>query len=317
MPDQPLVSIITPSYNQAEFLEATLRSVVEQDYARVEYIVCDGGSTDGSAALIREYAARYPERLAWWCSEPDGGQSQAINKGFARATGDIVAWLNSDDCYLPGALSTVVRAFGARPDAGMVYGELEFINAHGRRLGHSSTPPYSLSAQLTQRLTIMQPASFWRTAVVRAVGGVREDLHYAMDFEYWVRIGRRFPIVGIPERLAQFRISPSSKGGVGGARWGPEFVRVLDALYADEAAAADIAPFRAAAYGGAYLHGATWNLTTNDTSGARAWLRRAVIAHPGVLAHREWWTTGVRSLLGTRLYGLARTAKHHLMGTHS
>lgn len=310
---EPLVSVITPSYNQAQFLEATLRSVLEQDYPRIEYIVCDGGSTDGSVEIIRKYA----DRITWWCSEKDAGQSQAINKGLARATGDIVAWLNSDDCYLPGAISAVVRALAAQPTVGLVYGGLELINARGRRIGEFRTRTYSMADQLTQRLTIPQPASFWRMDVVRDVGGVREDLHYAMDFEYWIRIGRRHPIVRIPERLAQFRISEVNKGGVGGAKWGPEFIQILDALYGHDADTRDIAPLKRAAYAGAFLRGATWYLAAGDTSSARAWIARAVATHPRVLAEAEWWTSGTRSLLSRRVYSLARSVKHAIRRTHA
>lgn len=309
----PLVSIITPSYKQAEFLEAAMQSVLEQDYPRIEYIVCDGGSTDGSADIIRRHA----DQLAWWYSERDGGQSAAINRGLERATGDVVAWLNSDDRYLPGAVSAAVRALSANPGVGLVYGDLDLINARGRRIGRFDTRPYSFADQLTQRLTIPQPASFWRAEVVRAVGGVRADLHYAMDFEYWIRIGRRFPIVYVPERLAEFRLSAGNKGTAACARWGPEFLRVLDDLYADADAARDLAPLRAEAYAGAYLHGATWYLAAGDTARARAWLRRAYATHPGVLRERVWWSSAGRAMLGGALYELARRAKHTVRRTHA
>ena len=131
MTDLPLVSIVTPSYNQAAFLEETIRSVLEQDYPRVEYIIIDGGSTDGSAEIIQRYA----DRLAYWVSERDRGQTDAINKGFARATGSILAWLNSDDTYQPGALREAVDYLLAHPDVGMVYGDGNFIDEHGKVIG--------------------------------------------------------------------------------------------------------------------------------------------------------------------------------------
>ena len=309
----PLVSIITPSYNQAEFLGEAMRSVLDQDYPRIEYIVCDGGSNDGSIDIIRSHA----DRLAWWYSERDGGQSVAINRGLARARGDIVAWLNSDDRYLPGAVSAAVRALGANPGAGLVYGDLDLINARGRRIGRFATGPYSFADQLTQRLTIPQPASFWRAEVVRAVGGVRDDLHYAMDFEYWIRIGRRFPMVYLAERLAEFRLSEGSKGMAACARWGPEFLRILDDLYADAEAARALAHLKSEAYAGAYLHGATWFLAAGDTARARAWLGQAFATHRGVLRQRVWWTSSGRAMLGGALYGLARRVKHTVRRTHA
>ena len=115
MPDLPLVSIITPSFNQARFLEATLRSVLEQDYPRIEYLVVDGASSDGSVDIIRRYA----DQLTWWVSEKDSGQSEAINKGLRRARGEFIGWLNSDDIYLPGAVAAAVQIFQSHPRAGL------------------------------------------------------------------------------------------------------------------------------------------------------------------------------------------------------
>ncbi|MCJ7530019.1 MAG: glycosyltransferase, partial [Anaerolineales bacterium] len=127
----PLVSIVTPSYNQAQFLETTIRSVLDQVYPNLEYMVVDGGSTDGSREIIRKYA----DRLAWWVSEHDRGQTDAINKGFTRAHGDILAWLNSDDTYEPEAVAEAVTFLQTHPDVGMVYGDANFIDEQGQVIG--------------------------------------------------------------------------------------------------------------------------------------------------------------------------------------
>src|SRR5258706_15191827 len=126
----PRITIVTPSYNQAQYVDATIRSVLEQGYPNLEYIVVDGASTDGSAEVIRRHA----DRLAWWVSEKDGGQSAALAKGFARATGDVLAWLNSDDLYLPGTLATVARVFPPEPDVGFIYGSRVVIDPGGATL---------------------------------------------------------------------------------------------------------------------------------------------------------------------------------------
>ena len=125
--DLPLVSIVTPSFNQAAYLEQTIRSVLEQDYPRIEYMIVDGGSADGSVGIIKQYA----DKLAWWVSEVDKGQTDAINKGFGHAKGQILAWINSDDTYEPGAVSAAVEYLQAHPDVGMVYANCNFINEEG------------------------------------------------------------------------------------------------------------------------------------------------------------------------------------------
>lgn len=312
MAARPLISVITPSYGQAQFLEDTIRSVLGQDYPRIEYIVCDGGSTDGSVEVIR----RYEDRIAWWCSEPDSGQSEAINKGFARATGEIVAWINSDDRYVPGAFQAVTEAFARHPEAGMIYGDLGIINEAGEAIDRFRTRPYVFADQLTQRLTIPQPASFWRADVLRRLGGVRTDLHYAMDFEYWIRIGRHYPIRHLDRQLAEFRVSESHKGGARADRWGPEFIRILDELYADPTAQRELAALKAGAYGNAYLQGALWYLYAGDTRTAGEWLTKARASDPAVVRRRAWWAASLKSVLGPAPYKAARRATASIRRIH-
>lgn len=304
----PLVSIITPSYNQASFLEETICSVLKQDYPHIEYIICDGGSTDGSVDIIRKYA----DRLAWWCSEKDGGQSDAINKGFAHARGEIVAWLNSDDLYVNHGVAKMVEGFRTQPQAGLLYGDLELINEQSRVIGRHPTYPYTFADQLTHRLIIPQPAAFWRRDVLTAVGSVRQDLHYAMDYELWLRIGLRFPILYTPGLVAQFRISDVNKSTSQSAKWGAEFLKILDDLYAQSDLPIEVRRLKKLAYASAYWMGAQTFLTALDMQRTQQWLGEAVRRDPHYLLRRAWWAILLKALLGKEINLWGRRSKRLL-----
>ena len=202
----PLVSIVTPSFNQARFLRRTIESVLAQDHPRIEYIVRDGGSTDGS----RDILASYGDRLRW-VSEPDGGQSAAINRGFETASGEIRGYLNSDDVLVPGALSAVVAHFAGAASCDLVYGDGEYIDADDRVIGCCPTGAHSL-ARLAEENFICQPAAFWRATLAREVGPFNEALHYAMDYEYWLRIARAGGrMEHLPRTLAATRLHAEAK----------------------------------------------------------------------------------------------------------
>lgn len=205
------ISVVTPSFNQAQFLEATMRSVLEQDYPELEYIVVDGGSSDGSAEIIRKYAGR----LAWWVSEPDKGQADAINKGLQRATGDVVAYLNSDDLYFPGALRAIAAAFEKTPGAGVIYGRTQKIDAHGAETKPLFLTPWN--ARLHKTLCLVpQPSSFYSRAAWEACGPFDGELGYVLDWDFLLRVERRFPILAIEEPISQFRVYPQTKSSAGG-----------------------------------------------------------------------------------------------------
>ena len=217
-----LVSIITPSYNQAPYLEETIKSVLAQDYPRIEYAIVDGGSTDGTVELIK----KCEDKLAWWVSDKDKGHTDAINKGFARATGEILAWLNSDDTYEPGAIAAAVKYLQEHPEVGMVYGNCNFIDESGRVIGKFN------SAQTSYRLLrqgyahIPQQTMFFRTELWRQVGPLDPSFYFAMDYDLWTRLAARTEIKYVPQIWANFRLHTSGKTILADDRCWPEMIRV-------------------------------------------------------------------------------------------
>lgn len=222
--EYPLITVVTPSYNQGEFLEETLRSVLLQGYPHLEYIVIDGGSTDDSVAIIRKY-----ERwITHWVSEKDRGQCHAINKGMARATGDILCWLNSDDTFEPEALHAVAAHFRANPDWQALTGGCYFIDAQGGYLHAGSRqpvlglrPPESVcrTPKASGRETFThwfrhwfpQSSTFWRRCLWQRSGPLNETLYYSMDYELWRRMGAHAEIHVVPEILSNYRFQDDAK----------------------------------------------------------------------------------------------------------
>jgi glycosyltransferase involved in cell wall biosynthesis len=233
------VSIITPSYNQAAFLDETIRSVLSQDYPQREYIIVDGGSSDGSADIIRGYE----DALTYWVSEPDRGQAHAINKGLARASGDVVAYLNSDDLYLPGALTAVVETFVRNPGVYWLCGRCVALDdtTHTESLMPLELPADPLEWLLRpsgSSYCFPQQSVFLRRSLVEAIGTFREDMHYSFDYEYFLRIllaGHR-PL-RLQRKLAVFRLHDRSKTVSQEARFTAEDLRIAE-MYVDRAAPA-------------------------------------------------------------------------------
>lgn len=203
----PKISVVTPSFNQASFLEETILSVLSQGYPNLEYIVVDGGSADGSADIIRKYA----DRISYWVSEPDAGQSDALCKGFSRATGEVFCWLNSDDTLRKGTLEKVGEYFRCHPKVDLVYGNVEIVNASGEKM-YTSYPVLDIHVLIYENPFIPQQSMFWRRHLYDRVGGVNPKFRFAMDFDLTVRFllaGVR--VAKIPEVLANFRIHPGAK----------------------------------------------------------------------------------------------------------
>ena len=222
----PRISLITPSFQQASFLEACMSSVHDQQYPALEHVVVDGGSTDGSNTIIERYAGR----LSWWCSEQDQGQSDAINKGLQHCTGTIFGWINSDDLLLPGSLETVGKAFADDPSL-VVFEGVRLLRREGVEAAPSNDPADMRS--LFTKPYINQQSTFYRMDAVRAAGGVESALHYIMDLELWWRIMFSTDGKGLkvdPRPLAEFRLHAESKTGSAQERFRHEQAGVLHGM---------------------------------------------------------------------------------------
>jgi glycosyltransferase involved in cell wall biosynthesis len=199
-----------------------MRSVLEQNYPDIEYIVVDGGSTDGSVEIIKQYE----DRLAWWTSEKDQGQTDAINKGFARARGELLAWLNSDDTYQPGAVAEAVRYFKDHPDTGLLYGDASFINVDGEIIGKFPSRQTDYRRLRQGYVHVAQQAAFFRADLWRQVGPLDASFYFAMDYDLWVRLAALAPVVYLPRLWANFRLHGDAKTIASDARCWPEMLRV-------------------------------------------------------------------------------------------
>jgi glycosyltransferase involved in cell wall biosynthesis len=218
----PLVTVVTPSLNHGRFIRETIESVLTQTYPRIEYLVMDGGSTDGTRAIL----ASYGDRLAW-VSEPDGGQTAAINTGWRRARGSILAYLNADDTYLPGAIETAVAGLEADRDAGAVYGEGYHVDETGRVIDRYPTEPFDM-ARLAETCFICQPTVFLRREAVERVGYLDESRRYCMDYDLWIRLARVCRLVYLPAYLANTRLHPAT---ITYALREPVHAEILDTVY--------------------------------------------------------------------------------------
>ena len=213
---QPRISVVTPSFNQATFLESTIRSVLEQSYQDVEYIIIDGESTDGSIEIIKRYATQ----LAYWCAEKDQGQAHAIAKGFAKSTGDILCWLNSDDTFTSGALAAVAEYFTTHPRADAVSAGAYLVDAGGNP--HGTLPcSYTLGVRATYNRFriygqegVYQQATFWRREAYFAAGGIDPSLTFIMDLDLFARLACLKRFGRLPQLVACFRQHEAAKSSL-------------------------------------------------------------------------------------------------------
>lgn len=215
MKKNPKISIVTPSYNMARFFEKTVQSVLIQNYFNFEYIIIDGGSTDESADIIK----KYEQHITYWVSEPDQGQSDAINKGFNRATGELSCWLNSDDVLLPGALKRVAEVYSKNPDMDIITGNVVYIDKNDRIIKSIRVPRQDWFFYKHGVGFFQAPAIFFKSSLYQQVGGVNVNLHYCMDIDLWHKFRlKNAKVYHINEYLGAFRIHRLSKTGAFYAR---------------------------------------------------------------------------------------------------
>jgi glycosyltransferase involved in cell wall biosynthesis len=212
----PRVSIVTPSFNQGQYINSTVRSVLSQDYQNLEYLVMDAASTDGTLEVLQRYADAHPTIMRF-VSETDGGQTHALNKAVAQTTGEIIGWLNSDDFFAPGAISAAVEFFQQNTDVDLVYGDANFVDAKDQLItACAHVEPYDWHRLVHYTDFIVQPAAFFTRRAFDAVGGGDESLRYTMDYDLFLKIASRFKVAYLPRMMANFRWWGQNKSATGG-----------------------------------------------------------------------------------------------------
>ncbi|HSV15630.1 MAG TPA: glycosyltransferase family 2 protein [Tepidisphaeraceae bacterium] len=212
----PTVSVVTPSFNQGAYIQSTIRSVLSQDYPRIEYLVMDAASTDNTLDLLRKYSGERPDRMRF-VSEKDRGQSHALNKAVAQTSGEIIGWLNSDDTYEPGAIAAAVECFRQHPDVDLIYGDANFTDPQDRVLARCThIEPYNWHRFVHYSDFIVQPAAFFTRRAFEAVGGADESLHYVMDYDLFLKMASKFKVAYLPRVLANYKWFGQNKTAVGG-----------------------------------------------------------------------------------------------------
>lgn len=292
-----LVSIVTPSYNQASYLEQTIQSVLDQDYADIEFLVIDGGSTDGSVDIIKKYASR----LAYWVSEKDSGQADAINKGMARSKGEIVAWLNSDDYYQPGTVSAAVRTFEQNPAVDLIYADMLAVDERGQTFNTLRYRQLTLEDLLCFQI-IGQPAVFMRRAAFEQAGGLDLSYHFLLDHHLWIRIAAQGRILHIPQTWAAARYHAEAKNRAKASEFGREAFRILDWARTQPNLASILSPISHRALASAHRVDARYLLDGGKPAASLAAWTRALFIHPPTALARL-------NLLGSALMNLAGLGK--------
>ena len=285
----PLVSIVTPSFNQSRFIEETLMSVRGQDYSNLEHLVIDGGSTDGTLDILSRYQETYNMR---WISEPDAGQSDAVNNGLRCANGEIIGWLNSDDTYMPGAIKQAVHHLQENPSVGWVYGDAYWSNEHGKVLSIYKARKFSFVELLTHGMYLPQPTLFFRHRVLDEIGLLDVGIHTAMDYDFCLRLGHMFDAGYIPAILATRRLHSQAKSAAHSANFFSDAIKALDKFYLNPDLPKSIHIVKKKAYSHCYLVGGYRAFDAGLYREARRLLWQSLILDP-----RPWRKEPVLILL--------------------
>jgi len=288
----PRVSIITPSYNQARFLEETIQSVISQDYPNIEYIIVDGGSFDNSIEIIR----RYESKISYWVSERDRGQADAINKGFAMATGEYIGWLNSDDCLLPGSIRKIVDAFILNPDVEFIYGNVyqgESLLESKRLCGRETSLEQIL---ISSSVPIPQQGSMWRSSVLRKTGNLGVGWHVVLDREFFMRVALKCRIKYLPVTLGFFRHHPDSKSCSQMAKWIEELPRMYEVFLSRDDLPKNIKALRNLVSARMFLTCASLSFRVGSYWGALVLIMKFFISFLNIIVHPRYLSTVIKRI---------------------
>lgn len=294
MTDWPLVSIVTPVLNEARYIAETVESVLGQDYPNVEYLIVDGGSTDGTPGIL----ARYPVRVI---SLPGSSQSQAINEGWLRSSGSILAYLPGDDWYVPGALSRTVERLSAASSAGMVYGDVYIVDAENRLMETQRPGDFDLRRLLLYNY-IAQPTTFVRRSVIDRVGHLDETLTHHLDYDLWLRIGAEYEVKYIPQVLGAFRIHPASVGSSTRGGFGDDVLKIMTKLMSSDGLAARVPDFRVRLNCAAHYYRAIAALHNLEPDVCRTELLAIARLSPGMLLHGHILLIWLKSFMPRQAY---------------
>jgi glycosyltransferase involved in cell wall biosynthesis len=274
----PLVSIVINSFNQAAYLEQTIQSVFNQEYPNLEVILVDGGSTDGSLEIIKKYA----DRFRWWVSEPDRGQADGINKGLSQARGELVAWLNSDDLYEPGAVADAVRVWQQNRSASLIYGDVLAIDLNGKPFNRIACGAYQLPELLSFHI-INQPAVFINRSVLKVAGALNTSYHYLLDHQLWIRCAAEGDTVYVRRVWARGRFHAGAKNVAAAANFGEEALRIAEWSLKDKRVSEMALALRSQVRAGAERMNARYLMDAGKYSQAWDSYRRGLFFSPGVI----------------------------------